>query len=418
MENKLGWPIIGGHMIECFDNTLYGFFAVMLAPLFFPNTDSSIAEISSFGAFAAGYIARPIGAFIFGLIGDRKGRKTPLVTAMMLVGIPTFLIGCLPSYDSIGIAAPILLVFFRLLQGVFYGAEFPGVNIYIYESFSKETIGQKTGVLIASGVFGAVLAAIVGAFVTMQSMPSWSWRIPFFLGGLAAFYVTFIRREIIESADFNKEKSKNQKNHHPWVQLFIEHKQKALIAIIITGFTVVPLYLTTFFGNQLFKSLGYTTSESLLLNMITMAANGIAILYAGKLADKIGFYRQMLWGSALVFISAIPAFYAISHQPSIISIFFFICSITLTGAIVNGCAMPYVSSFFPVSCRYTAVAATWTIGMALIGGNTPLFARYLVQIYDTPIAPAYWLMFISGTTFSLVYLLKPSKIYKAKLEEI
>ncbi len=417
MKKNLSWPIIGGHIVECFDNTLYGFFAVMLAPLFFPSSDPKIQELSSFCAFAAGYITRPLGAFIFGLVGDRRGRKSPLLYAMMLVGIPTFLMGCVPTYEKIGLAAPMLLVILRLIQGVFYGAEFPGVNIYLYETFSKEVLGRYTGILIASGVFGAVLASVIGAFVTMEIMPSWAWRIPFFVGGLSAFYITFLRRNIIETASYREAQDEKRVTWHPWLEIFMKYKKNCFVAIVICGFTVVPLYTTTFFGNQIFKELGYSTSESLLLDMIALIFNGLGILYSGRLADKLGFHRQLLLGCATVAIVAFPAFWIMSHHLTTWSVFLFIISITVSGTIVNGCAMPYVSNLFPTSCRYSAVGATWTIGMALIGGMTPVISGALLDKYHSYVMPAYWLMGISTLTFILVWLVKDTQSLQEKVKE-
>ena len=123
-ETSLSWALIGGHALECFDNTLYGFFAVLLAPLFFPASSSAGQILASYGAFSAGFVARPLGAIIFGSLGDKIGRKTPLLYSLGLVGIPTIGIGLLPSYETIGVLSPILLIIFRLSQGLFMGGEY------------------------------------------------------------------------------------------------------------------------------------------------------------------------------------------------------------------------------------------------------------------------------------------------------
>ena len=183
----LNWAVTAGHIVECFDTTLYGFFAVMLAPIFFPSSSHSVELLVSFGAFAAGFLARPIGAIIFGFIGDKCGRKKPLLWSIMLVGIPTIGIGLTPTYQTLGIMAPILLIVFRLLQGLLWGGEFTGVNLYNAETSIKAKLGTRSGILISAGVFGAVLATAVGAFVSMKTMPTWAWRIPFLIGGVFAF---------------------------------------------------------------------------------------------------------------------------------------------------------------------------------------------------------------------------------------
>ena len=131
-----------GHIIECFDNTLYGFFSVLLAPVFFPSTDPLTQTLSTFGAFAAGFITKPLGAIIFGIFGDATNRSAPLIFSIGLVGLPTLVIGLLPSYQDIGILAPIVLIVCRMLQGFFFGGEFAGVNVYIFETCPKEELGK------------------------------------------------------------------------------------------------------------------------------------------------------------------------------------------------------------------------------------------------------------------------------------
>jgi MHS family proline/betaine transporter-like MFS transporter len=311
-KNKsLSWFITAGHVVECFDNTLYGFFAVVLAPIFFPSSTPGVALLASYGAFAAGFLARPLGAVLFGHIGDKKGRKQPLLLSMMLVGIPTIGIGITPSYESLGIAAPIFLVLCRLAQGVFYGSEFTGVNLYISENFSKGTVGRRTGLLISSGVWGAVLATALGALVSMKSMPSWGWRLPFLFGGASAFCVYLFRKNLLETADFTKAKLSNTLLTFPWKELFHNHKMALVAACLISGLQVIPLYFATIFGNSLFKELGFSTSESMLLNMVAMGWDGFIIIFYGRLADRIGFHRQMLLGTLATAALAFPAFYMI-----------------------------------------------------------------------------------------------------------
>ena len=168
-----------GHIIECFDNTLYGFFSILLAPIFFPSSDPFTQTLSTFGAFAAGYVTKPLGAILFGLMGDSTSRNLPLMLSIGLVGVPTLIIGLLPGYEDIGIIAPIILIICRMMQGFFFGGEFAGINVYIFETFPKNELGKNTGILIASGVIGEILATLAGLVAVLQILPSWSWRLPF-----------------------------------------------------------------------------------------------------------------------------------------------------------------------------------------------------------------------------------------------
>src|SRR5271168_643694 len=140
-NKKFSWVLTAGHVVECFDNTLYGFFAVVLAPIFFPSSTPGVALLASYGAFAAGFLARPIGAVLFGHIGDKKGRRQPLLWSMAFIGLPTLCMGIIPSYESLGILAPVLLICCRLMQGLCFGGEYTGLGLYIAESFPEGTLG-------------------------------------------------------------------------------------------------------------------------------------------------------------------------------------------------------------------------------------------------------------------------------------
>ena len=334
------------------------------------------------------------------MIGDKFGRRTPILWTMVFVGIPTAAIGCIPSYNSIGVLAPILLILCRLLQGFFMGGEFSGVNLFISENFSKKVVGHQTGFLISSGVYGAVLATACGAVVTSSSMPEWAWRIPFIFGGIGSLSVYLSRRSIHETLEFESIKNKNDMLPHIWRTLLQKHKLNLALGIFIAGLTIIPLYCSTILGNKLFKELGYSTSESMLLNLCAMVFDGIIIAYCGKLADKIGFQRQMLWGTFSTFLVAFPAFYLVSGSNiSTLNVYAFIGLLVATGCIINGCAMPYIARLFPTNCRYSGLAASVTLGHALLGGTTPLVGAYLSQAFSHSIAPAIWLAAASLITF-------------------
>lgn len=404
---KLHFALIGGHFVECFDNTLYGFFAVVLAPLFFPSISPGAALLGSYGAFAAGFLARPVGAIFFGHIGDKKGRKIPLLWSMIMVGFPTIIIGLLPTYNSVGLLAPISLILCRLAQGFFMGGEFAGVNLYIAENFSPNVVGSKTGILICSGIFGAVLATLIGSAVSIELMPSWSWRIPFILGGISAFSVYLMRRKISETLDFEKVKTEKKTLIFPWKELLLNHKKSIFVSCLIAGLTIVPLYSSTILGNKIFRELGFSTSQSMLLNTIAMITDGLMVAYFGRIADRIGFHRQAVIGSLAILLIAFPAFYPIAGSDvSLASVIWFITSLVAIGCIINGCGMPYIASYFPTNCRYSGMALSVTLGHALIGGTTPLIGTYLTDVMGTKLAPAFWVAGVAAVTLLGILIVK------------
>ena len=415
-QKSITKSLLFGHILECFDNTLYGFFAVMLAPIFFPSISHTASLMASYGTFAAGFLARPFGAILFGHFGDKLGRRKPLLYSMAFVGIPTFIIGIIPTYEAIGILAPFVLVSCRIAQGFFIGGEFSGVNVYLSENNVDGTLGKQTGILISAGVFGAVFATIFGAIVTLDSLPTWAWRIPFLFGGIASICIFFYRLRLNETNSFQEEKLNNQLLAFPWTYLFNHHKKELFMACVIAGLTTMPLYYSTIFGNRLFQELGYSHSYSMFLNMCAMIFDGIIIAYFGLLADKIGFNRQMLLGTICVTIFTFPAFYLITNSSlSIFLVYGFIVILVLVGAIINGCAMPYISSFFPTKCRYSGVALSVTTGQAIFSGTAPLVASWLTDVFHSRLAPAFWLTFVAGMAVCcILYRNKKTSIQYAK----
>lgn len=405
-QEKLSFTLVGGHVIECFDNTLYGFLAVMLAPVYFPTTAPSLSLLASYGAFAAGFLSRPLGALVFGFIGDKYGRKIPLIWTMVFVGIPTLLIGLTPSYETIGIFAPILLIICRLVQGFFWGGEFTGVNLFVYENMHKSKHGTHTGILIAVGVMGAVLASGMAAFFAMTIMPEWFWRIPFIIGGICTFIIFILRRRLHETRDFEDVLNHKRQLSFPLGTLITQYKGILIASCLIAGLTVMPLYGATIFGNGLFKKIGYSNAECLVLNSLAMFIDAILIIAFGRMADKIGFYKQMMLGCIMIVAASVPSFYLINGaNVSIIHVFLFVFILTSVGAIINGCAMPYIASLYPTNCRYSAVALSVTLGHALLGGTMPLVSSFLTETFHSALMPGIWLSLVSISVCLLLWLI-------------
>ncbi len=411
-QEYLNKTIIFGHLIECFDTILYGFLAVMLAPIFFPSVSPVAGILASYGAFAAGFLARPFGAILFGAIGDKEGRKKPLLLSMALVGIPTLGMGITPSYESIGILAPISLIICRIAQGFFIGGEFTGVILYVYENQSKGNLGLNTGILMMAARIGGFLAAALAALVSFSTMPNWVWRIPFIVGGLAALFIYFFLRKIKDTDAFTNAQHEKSLLVFPWKEVFYFHKKPLAVACLLTGLTIMPLYFATIFGNRLFTELGFSHTESLLLNMLALILDGILVFFFGFLADKIGFRFQTILGSYLIAFAAFPAFYFIAGEiVTLTQVCLFIIVLIVTGGVLNGCAITFSASFFPTNCRYSGSALSVTLGYALLGGTSPLIGSFLMDITQSRMAPAFWLFFIALITALSSYFLKESQDY-------
>lgn len=392
-RNLIIFSTSAGHIIEYFDSYLYGYFAFMLAPIFFPSDDPTASLISSFGAFAAGFIMRPLGGIFFGHLGDRFGRKVAFLSSILLISVPTFGIGCLPSYDSIGITAPILLILFRLLQGVSLGGEYGGAAIFIREHVQKNGAGFAGSLLAAIGFVGALAGTFVAAAFTMDSMPPFAWRVPFFIGGFFGVLVYFLRRKLIETPAFQEIEKKGAILKVPIFSVFKDHFKGVLSGVGIGMNTTIPYYLTVIYMNPQYKDkFSLTTSQIMMLSTSLMVLWVIVLPIAGYFSDKIGRTKLMAWSAVSTILVAFPLFYIMQEAQSATQ--FLTCQILICLT-----SMPYVATcssvlpmLFPPAERYSGSAFSYSLGVAVFGGTAPLIVSWLVS-QGLTFAPALYLMF-------------------------
>jgi MHS family proline/betaine transporter-like MFS transporter len=387
LKSKQTFAIVAGHLFEHYDICLYGFFAVILAPVFFPPSSVYAAQIASFGAFAAGFLMRPLGGFIFGNIGDRYGRKKALLVSISLAALPTLLIGLLPTYDSIGLAAPILLVIFRLLQGVSIGGEYSGAIIYIFEHSQQKQPVLKAGLLLASGYVGAGIGTIVGMLCTSSFMPSWGWRIPFILGGVMGMAIYWMRRGMQETPEFKAISDLNLPTKHPLNHVFALNKKEFFCCIIFAS-TMVPFYLAVVYINAWLTELGLTRSEILLDNMVIIFSSGLLIPLMGSLADRFGSLKFITFGFLIFALFSVPVFISLTSNPSwqkclILQTFLILPHVCILAPLTS-----FLPTLFPVAHRYTGISVSYTLGQAIFGGLTPLLAALLTSSTGQRWAPS------------------------------
>lgn len=382
-----------GNALEYYDVMLYGFFATMLAPLFFPTDNEIISIISSLGTFAAGFLMRPLGGIVFGHLGDKFGRRQALVLAIFLVTIPTLTIGLLPTYEVIGIAAPIILVTCRLLQGICVGGEYIGASIFVIEYSKKGKEAFAGSILCAAGFFGGVLGTFFGFLCTHPVMPSWGWRIPFLIGSLIGLVGYYIRTRVNESPDFIRHKEEKIAN----VPLFsvLQNKQRNLLCTIGIGATsLIPFYLASvYMGYLLSSQLQIPTFQIMLINVALNILLIFLLPIMGNVADKIGKEKLMILSSSLSVLIAYPLFSLIENNLSLHNILLVQAVLALITAGFGAPSMALLSSFFPVHERYSGVGFGYALGGALLGGTTPLILASLSSWLGSSLVPAYYLMF-------------------------
>lgn len=404
-----------GHALERYDVVLYGFFASMLAPIFFPK-DNSIALLSSMGTFAAGYLMRPIGGIVFGYLGDKFGRKKAFLWSILLVVLPTFIMGILPSYDTIGIYAPLILILCRLFQGFCAGGEFTGAAIFIGEHTIEKHAGLAGSFVCAIGFLGVALGTAIGSLTTSPLFPEWGWRIPFLIGSFLTLVSYFFRRKMHETPDFIESKHKQKLLTNPLSEVFHAWKTNILCAFAIGACGHVYLYTTTVYMNNIYKNILKMSQHSIMLIDTSLVLFWmVMVLIMGYLSDKIGIKKLMTFSALSIFFIAYPVFFYMDQNFSFERIFMSQLILVTFGSGFFGPATATFKELFPTEKRYSGIAFGITTGQALLGGTTPLIAELLVKFSGDQKSPALYMMFAS--LIACIALMKMSKnsIYEKSL---
>lgn len=363
-----------GSTFEWYDFGIYGTTsAVVFNAVFFPQEDPALGTLLALTTVAVGYFTRPIGGIVFGHFGDRVGRKKLLVVTMLLMGIPTFLIGLLPSYATIGTAAPILLLVCRLLQGIGLGGEYAGAALASIESVPESRrgffgaipqIGNPVG-----GVLGSILVLVSTSVAGDAVYAAWLWRVPFLLSVILLVYAMIVRLRLVETGDFHRMSEQRGVEKSPLVTVLRHHWPALLLGLgaraadAISGNVagaVVIAYITTY--------LHLSNSISLLTTILPAFVSIPLMLWAGRAADRIGRKRMFVYGLVALALSVFPLFGLLDTK-----VFWLMVLGVVIFKLCNSTQFAVQSSFlagmFPTEVRYTAVSLVYQVG-AIIGGLT------------------------------------------------
>lgn len=388
-----------GNFIEYYDFVIYGYFAAVIAKLFFPTEDETVSLLLTFAAFAVSYAARPVGALIFGYLGDRYGRRLPLTVAILLIATCTTTIGLMPTYESIGIAAPIILTVARLLQGVSVGGEYGGALAFISEYAPDRRRGFYTGwqtftIGLALAV-GAAVAATLTATLSTADLESWGWRLPFLAGVPLGFVGLYMRLKLEETPHFAAVQKHMEVESAPlrsglrqeWRSLLIGMGLIATPALCIyVYFIYSPTYLTT--------QLGYTASQGQAVNLISLIFYCALLPFGAMLCDRIGRRPMMLVGSAAVAVVTYPAFLVLGNG-NVVTATLSLCVMGACFVPISATALAAIAEIFPTTFRYTGVSLSLNIPVTLFGGTAPLLATALIATTGVVASPA-WLVTAGG----------------------
>ncbi|MGP3775364.1 MFS transporter [Streptomyces sp. SDT5-1] len=382
---------VAGHVAEWYDYLLYGYVATTIAAQFFPSGNSSAGLLATFATFALSFVARPVGAIIFGHFGDRIGRTKTLSATVTLITVSTVGIGLIPSHETIGFWAPALLVVARILQGISAGGELTGGTSLIVEYAPVNRRGFLLGFLSVGLAIAAVLAsgfiALMSTLLSPEAFNSWGWRVPFWAAAPIGLVGLYIRLRIEDTPAFNAAKAANRTVRVPIVNAL--RSQGRRIAVLIPFFganAVANYYLSAFYPTFMVTNGALKTEQSLLANLFAFALMGAVAPAFGYLADRAG--RKTLRATAclLLGVFAFPTIMLAASGVFSLAIGGLLL-LGLANAAFNVAAYLTLTELFHVETRYTSGGVAYNLGYAIFGGTAPLVGTTLVSAVGS-MAPA------------------------------
>ncbi len=403
-----------GNILEWYDFGLFAIFSPLFSQLFFPASNPHTALLETFSVFAIGFFCRPIGALLFGYLGDRHGRGKTLRFSILMISLPTLLIGFIPVYTSIGIAAPLLLILTRMWQGISLGGEFSGTIIYLGESATATNRSFYTS-LAASGANIGILLAILIGFITSASMSNsifinGGWRIPYLLSGILCLIIYVARLKMEETPAFIKLKTSNSLSKNP-INTAFKYNFYAMLRIAgllcmgSTFYYFIFLYLPISLQQNSQLTFSLTTQHEYFF----MAAMVILVPFAGWLNDKLDRYKMLVFNAILISVIIIPGYYFLQNNSSNVTLFI-LALFTLASSLEQGTTPAVLVENFPVAVRYTGISFAYNIVNGFLGGSIPLICIGLVHKTHFHLAPAFYVLF-----YAIITLLFAVALYKRLL---
>ncbi|TWG08624.1 MFS transporter [Saccharopolyspora dendranthemae] len=402
--------------IEWYDFFIYATAAALVfGTLFFPNASPLVGVLLSFATFWAGFIARPIGGLVFGHLGDKIGRKPAVVTCLILMGSATFLIGVLPGAGTIGVAAPILLVTLRFLQGIAVGGQWGGIVLLLTENSASGKRGMA-GTFGQMGVpFGVIFGNLaflgVGALMSAEEFLSWGWRLPFLFSAVLAPVVLYIQLKIEDTPVFQElqERQEKQVVKAPLVEVLREHKRSVLLGAGLLFATNTFFYIGISglldYGT---RELGLPRQQLLGVTLLTSLAGIFVIFFSGSWSDRLGRRPMILLGAGILALWSFPFFWLIDTAS--------IWLIALAGVIGSvgqsmtyGPLAAYLSELFHPRVRYSGASLAYQLAAILVSGGTPFIMTALLAATGTSASVSVFLLAMSLCTFGAAYFLRETR---------
>ncbi|OBH19301.1 MFS transporter [Mycolicibacter terrae] len=401
MQRSIAGTAVGNFM-EWYDFGIYGFLATTIAQVFYPSDSSSaVGLIATFGTLAAAFAVRPFGGIVFGALGDRIGRKRVLIMTVALMAIGTTVTGLLPSYDEIGIWAPVLLIITKIMQGFSTGGEYVGAMTYVSEHAPDRSRGALTGFLplgtLGGYITGAAVVTLIKSQLPVSDMLHWGWRVPFLLGVPLALVTLYMRLRIDESPAFEElGEHGGRARDSGWQQFqqtIVRQRKGLLICMGLVLAENVTNYMLTGYLPTYFKQVGRISgSRGLTMIVVALLLMLVAVIPLAKLSDRIGRKPIMWTGSLLLIFGSVPAFLLIRHGGNYPLRLLGVLLIGVMLLCFNSTTPSTLPALFPTQVRLFTVAIGFNISVSIFGGTTPLVAETLVSGTGNVMVPAYILV--------------------------
>ncbi len=395
-----------GQFVEWYDFVVYAYTASLIATLFFPDENRAVSLLATFSVYAVSFLMRPLGGLLFGHIGDRLGRRSVLAVVILLMGGATGAIGLLPTFQSAGVLAPILLIVFRLIQGLSAGGEAMGSNALVAEYAPSDRRGSYVGFTYSFANLPAIFAALFILLLTNVLSPEdyqgWGWRIPFLLGGVFSLVGLYIRSRIAESPVFESTRAEQGVSRSPLREAVQEYRQSMVFAFAMSSLAGLGFYtLTGYFSTYLRESVGLSSNAALISNSIALTVAFFAMPLGGWVSDHIGRRRVMMWSAAASALVAVPA-YLLAGTGSLGGAVAGQSVLALTLGVFFGPFGIAILELFPTHVRYSGSSIGYNGAYLIFGGTAPLFSTWLVAATGSLLAPAVYMAVLAACVFFAV----------------
>lgn len=387
-----------GGALEFYDFVIFIFFTVVIGQLFFPpDMPDWLRQVQTFGIFAAGYLARPLGGIVMAHFGDLLGRKKMFALSIFLMSVPTLAIGLLPTYQTLGIGAPFLLLAMRIVQGAAIGGEVPGAWVFVAEHVPRRHIGFACGTLTAGLTGGILLGSLVATAMNTQFSPQelldYGWRIPFVIGGIFGLVSVWLRQWLHETPVF-KEMQANQMlaEEQPLKTVLREHRRAVALSMVLTWLLSAAIVVMILMTPTLVQKLyAIPAATALRANALATLCLSVGCVLTGFIVDRFGAGKTLIYGCTLLAATSWLFYSGVKIDPTRINMLY-----ALTGFSVGVIgAVPFVMVHaFPAAVRFSGLSFSYNLAYAIFGGMTPIAVSLLLSV--DPMAPAHYVMLLCG----------------------